>query len=232
MEFEKKKKIFIITILIVGILMYLIYVNFYKKTYDEINLNDAILDESSNIEEESYDNNIVEKNIIEKSNSLENEDIIKGEIIVHIIGEVKKEGIVSLKEGDRVIDAIRKAGGETKNADLSQVNLAYILSDGQKIYIPAKNEKIDNFVISSNEAEIIDNKGNKNSESSNMSSKININTATESQLDTLPGIGPSTATKIIEYRNTNGKFKKIEDIKEVRGIGEAKYEDLKKYITI
>ena len=232
MEFEKKKKIFIITILIVGILMYLIYVNFYKKTYDEINLNDAILDESSNIEEESYDNNIVEKNIIEKSNSLENEDIIKGEIIVHIIGEVKKEGIVSLKEGDRVIDAIKKAGGETKNADLSQVNLAYILSDGQKIYIPSKNEKIDNFVISSNEAEIIDNKGNKNSESSNMSSKININTATESQLDTLPGVGPSTAMKIIEYRNTNGKFKKIEDIKEVKGIGEAKYEDLKNYITI
>lgn len=232
MEFEKKKKIFIITILIVGILMYLIYVNFYKKTYDEINLNDAILDESSNIEEESYDNNIVEKNIIEKSNSLENEDIIKGEIIVHIIGEVKKEGIVSLKEGDRVIDAIKKAGGETKNADLSQVNLAYILSDGQKIYIPSKNEKIDTFVISSNEPDIEESKENSNNVASNISSKININTATESQLDTLPGVGPSTAMKIIEYRNTNGKFKKIEDIKEVKGIGEAKYEDLKNYITI
>lgn len=230
MEFEKKKKIFIITILIVGILMYLIYVNFYKKTYDEINLNDAILDESSNIEEESYDNNIVEKNIIEKSNSLENEDIIKGEIIVHIIGEVKKEGIVSLKEGDRVIDAIRKAGGETKNADLSQVNLAYILSDGQKIYIPSKNEKIDTFVISSNESDIGESGENNNGGSSDI--KININTATESQLDTLPGVGPSTAMKIIEYRNTNGKFKKIEDIKEVKGIGEAKYEDLKNYITI
>lgn len=232
MEFEKKKKIFIIAILIVGILMYLIYVNFYKKTFDEINLNDAILDESSNIEGESYDNNIVEKNIIEKSNSLKSEDIIEAEIIVHIIGEVKKEGIVSLKEGDRVIDAIKKAGGETKNADLSQVNLAYILSDGQKIYIPSKNEKIDTFVISSNEPDIEKSKENSNEGASNINSKININTATESQLDTLPGVGPSTAMKIIEYRNTNGKFKKIEDIKEVRGIGEAKYEDLKNYITI
>lgn len=228
MEFEKKKKIFIcIAIIVIVALIYIVYTNFYKSTFEEIDLNDAILDEGSNIEE-NLDNSIVKEN----GDVLDNEDVEKDEIIIHIIGEVKKEGIVSLKEGDRVIDAIKKAGGETKNADLSQVNLAYILSDGQKIYIPAKNEKIDNFVISSNEAEIIDNKGNKNSESSNMSSKININTATESQLDTLPGIGPSTATKIIEYRNTNGKFKKIEDIKEVRGIGEAKYEDLKKYITI
>lgn len=228
MEFEKKKKIFIcIAIIVIVALIYIVYTNFYKSTFEEIDLNDAILDEGSNIEE-NLDNSIVKEN----GDVIDNEDVEKDEIIIHIIGEVKKEGIVSLKEGDRVIDAIKKAGGETKNADLSQVNLAYILSDGQKIYIPAKNEKIDNFVISSNEAEIIDNKGNKNSESSNMSSKININTATESQLDTLPGIGPSTAMKIIEYRNANGKFKKIEDIKEVRGIGEAKYEDLKKYITI
>lgn len=230
MEFEKKKKIFIcIAIIVIVALIYIVYTNFYKSTFEEIDLNDAILDEGSNIEE-NLDNSIVKEK--ENGDVIDNEDVEKDEIIIHIIGEVKKEGIVSLKEGDRVIDAIKKAGGETKNADLSQVNLAYILSDGQKIYIPAKNEKIDNFVISSNEAEIIDNKGNKNSESSNMSSKININTATESQLDTLPGIGPSTATKIIEYRNTNGKFKKIEDIKEVRGIGEAKYEDLKNYITI
>jgi competence protein ComEA len=230
MEFEKKKKIFIcIAIIVIVALIYIVYTNFYKNTFEEIDLNDAILDEGSNIEE-NLDNSIVKEK--ENGDVIDNEDVEKDEIIIHIIGEVKKEGIVSLKEGDRVIDAIKKAGGETKNADLSQVNLAYILSDGQKIYIPAKNEKIDNFVISSNEAEIIDNKGNKNSESSNMSSKININTATESQLDTLPGIGPSTATKIIEYRNTNGKFKKIEDIKEVRGIGEAKYEDLKNYITI
>ncbi len=228
MEFEKKKKIFIcIAIIVIVALIYIVYTNFYKSTFEEIDLNDAILDEGSNIEE-NLDNSIVKEK--ENGDVIDNEDVEKDEIIIHIIGEVKKEGIVSLKEGDRVIDAIKKAGGETKNADLSQVNLAYILSDGQKIYIPSKNEKIDTFVISSNESDIGESGENNNGGSSDI--KININTATESQLDTLPGIGPSTATKIIEYRNTNGKFKKIEDIKEVKGIGEAKYEDLKNYITI
>lgn len=228
MEFEKKKKIFIcIAIIVIVALIYIVYTNFYKNTFEEIDLNDAILDEGSNIEE-NLDNSIVKEK--ENGDVIDNEDVEKDEIIIHIIGEVKKEGIVSLKEGDRVIDAIKKAGGETKNADLSQVNLAYILSDGQKIYIPSKNEKIDTFVISSNESDIGESGENNNGGSSDI--KININTATESQLDTLPGVGPSTAMKIIEYRNTNGKFKKIEDIKEVKGIGEAKYEDLKKYITI
>lgn len=228
MEFEKKKKIFIcIAIIVIVALIYIVYTNFYKSTFEEIDLNDAILDEGSNIEE-NLDNSIVKEK--ENGDVIDNEDVEKDEIIIHIIGEVKKEGIVSLKEGDRVIDAIKKAGGETKNADLSQVNLAYILSDGQKIYIPSKNEKIDTFVISSNESDIGESGENNNGGSSDI--KININTATESQLDTLPGVGPSTAMKIIEYRNTNGKFKKIEDIKEVKGIGEAKYEDLKNYITI
>lgn len=228
MEFEKKKKIFIcIAIIVIVALIYIVYTNFYKSTFEEIDLNDAILDEGSNIEE-NLDNSIVKEK--ENGDVIDNEDVEKDEIIIHIIGEVKKEGIVSLKEGDRVIDAIKKAGGETKNADLSQVNLAYILSDGQKIYIPSKNEKIDTFVISSNESDIGESGENNNGGSSDI--KININTATESQLDTLPGVGPSTAMKIIEYRNTNGKFKKIEDIKEVKGIGDAKYEELKNYITI
>ena len=68
------------------------------------------------------------------------------QIIVHVTGEVKKEGIVYLEKGARVIDAIEKAGGETKEADLSQINLAYELQDGQKIYVPNKEEKISEYI--------------------------------------------------------------------------------------
>ena len=178
------------------------------------------------------------ENIVSEENTNENkiETEIK-EIVVHITGAVKKEGIVYLKEGDRIIDAIEKAGGETKNADLSQVNLAYVLSDGQKIYIPNKNEKIDDFIIVAGTG-ITTNTSqastgtSRNAENNTGTSKVNINTANEVELDSLPGIGPSIAKKIVTYRNENGKFNNIEDIKNVSGIGDAKYEELKNYITV
>jgi len=147
-------------------------------------------------------------------------------IIIHITGAVKTEGIIELKEGDRIIDAIDKAGGITEDADLSKVNLAYVLSDGQKLYIPSlqDDELIQTVTDGSGDDVIV------GGETSNKI--VNINKANQTELETLVGIGPSTALKIIEYRKENGSFKKIEDLMNVPGIGQAKFDAIKNDITV
>lgn len=207
---DKKVKI-IIAFISIPIIIFLIY--YINTKNDEIII-------SSNIIEENEVNEENEKK--ETKEEIEN-------IIVHVSGCVNKEGIVELPINSRVIDAINYAGGVKENADLSEINLASILEDGIKIYIPSLQEKTENALNQNNELNI-SSKINENI-SSNSIQKININTATQEQLDTLPGIGQSTALKIIEYRKENGKFKKIEDIKQVKGIGEAKFNKLKDLIT-
>ncbi len=167
-----------------------------------------------------------------KYESLQN---LEGKIVVHITGAVKETGILILPEGARIADAIEFANGTTKEADLDQVNLAYILEDGQKIYIPKKSDKKMSEIITyitsdAGKNVILDSKGSSVANESNR--KININTATQNELETLPGIGPSTAKTIIEYREAHGKFEKIEDLKNIKGIGEAKFENIKDYIEI
>ena len=112
------------------------------------------------------------------------------------------------------------------DADITNVNLAYKVEDGQKIYIPNKLEadEIENIVTRDNGEGVL--QGEKQNE------KVNINTATQTELETLSGIGPSTALKIITYRNENGKYKNIEEIKNVPGIGESKYKQIENKITI
>jgi len=159
-------------------------------------------------------------------NTVENNTIVE-EIIIHIDGEVLNPGLVYLPVGSRIADAISAAGGTTELANIEKVNLAYELKDGQKIYIPSiydieeisyiQNDAGDNIIV--------------NDTSSN-SSLINLNTATQAELETLPGIGSATASKIIDYRSKNGGFKQIEDIMNVNGIGEAKFNNIKEYICI
>ena len=126
-----------------------------------------------------------------------------------------------------MIDAIEMAGGTTEEADLSKVNLAYSLSDGQKLNIPNVNEKEQEDIVKDEPGNNIIIEGNEEKEV-----KININKATQTEIETLPGIGPSTALKIINYRNEHGKFKNIEDIKNVSGIGDSKFENIKEYICV
>lgn len=170
--------------------------------------------QESKIEPELEENTIVQN---------EQEEKVE-EIVVHVTGCVVEEGIVKLKVGDRIADAIEQAGGTTSDADMSKVNLAYKLKDGQKLYIPSNIDE---------EATIVSEKGEGIAEGETQSSgKVNINTATQTELETLSGIGPSTALKIIQYRNDNGEFSSIEDIKNVSGIGEAKYESIKDSIEV
>ena len=170
------------------------------------------------------------KGVFSKINKKDNE--IKEEIIIHIAGEVKKPGIVKTKEGARIADIIEEAGGLTENANITNINLAYIIEDGQKITIPSKNQKVEakqeEYIQTENEQGII----NEEQGISNKNQVLNINKATKEELQTLQGIGESTADKIITYRKENGNFKQIEDIKNVPGIGDAKYENIKDKISV
>ena len=158
-------------------------------------------------------------------NSTENQNTT-AEIIVHIDGEVVKPGIVSLPTEARITDAISAAGGLTELADTSKINLAYSLQDGLKVYIPSINDtQVETYIQNDAGDNVI-------VQDSSSSSLININSATQSELDSLPGIGPSTASKIIDYRNKNGDFKNIEDLMNVSGIGEAKFNNIRDYICI
>ena len=143
------------------------------------------------------------------------------EIVVHVSGAVKREGVYRLKLGDRTLDALKLAGGPLPSANLSILNLAEKAKDGQKIIVPQR-------------VKIVQGKaGDPVSRGSGVSSgKVSINTAAESNLCKVRGIGPSTAKKIIEHRSTNGPFSKIEDIMKVKGIGKGKFEKIREQITI
>lgn len=208
-----KQKIILAIAGIVVIGIFVVYMNTKSNSYNYTSINEM----SENIETND-----------EKETEEKEEDKIK----VHITGAVLKEGIVELISGARIQDAIDEAGGLTKEANLTQVNLAYVLKDGQKIYIPRKTEvkEVEKITTFENEEKVIIDEGEE--ENKNLSGKININTANAVQLQTLNGIGEETAQKIINYRNANGKFKKIEDLKNVSGIGEAKYNNIKEYICV
>ncbi len=191
---------------------------------------------------------------IEKPEEITNEGSEKENIKVHISGAVNTEGLIELEENSRVADAIEKAGGVKENAYMEEVNLAYVLEDGMKIRISTKeevqaqkNQNAQSIENSNNETEqkyITNVKTNYQSTNSvsaktsteqknkTTSSKININTANQTELETLPGIGTATALKIINYRKESGKFKAIEDIKKVSGIGDAKFNSIKELISI
>ena len=152
----------------------------------------------------------------------EPEKIENETIKVYVTGEVKNQGVIELEQGSRIVDAIEKAGGQTEEANLKNVNLAYELEDGQKIYIPNKSEENTNEITDDGVTEI-DSKEN---------DTININKANEKELQELNGIGESLASSIIKYREDNGKFKNIEDLKNVPGIGESKFSNIKEKIKV
>ncbi len=137
-------------------------------------------------------------------------------IFVHIEGCVNEPGLIKAPKGTRLYELIELAGGETEEADLSKVNLASIVIDAQKVYIPKIYVHEEENNISSISSEGI----------------VNINTATIEELQTLDGIGPSMAEKIIKHREEKGYFSAPEDIMNVSGIGEGKYNKIKDKITI
>lgn len=143
---------------------------------------------------------------------------IKSEIYVDISGCVYNPGVYKINGGTRLFQVVEKAGGLTPEADTDSINQAEEVYDGQKILIFPKG--------SGGESQISP------ADNGSQNGKININTADSIKLQEIPGVGPSTAQKIIDYRQNYGKFKSKEDIVNVSGIGEKTYENIKDYITV
>lgn len=217
LNLSKKQKIIISVVIIILFTLVLIYV------YQNLYVDDSEIILSNNINDGTLNTNEI---------GAKEEKSDEEKVVVHVIGEVNNPGVVTLPEGSRIIDAINMAGGKTEEADLSKINLAYIVEDGTQIYIPRINENLNQVNLISDGAGIGVIINDSNMEENKVEVKVNINTANKEKLETLPGIGETTAQKIIDYRETNGKFKTIEDIKNVRGIGDAKYESLKDKITV
>ena len=223
-NFNKKQKIVLVILAIAVILGICYYV--YAKDGD-----------FSSMEELQVEESLQENSEEAKETNKENEE----NIVVHISGAVEQEGIVELKVNSRVADAIEKAGGLKDDANTNDINLAYVLEDGMKIYIPNKQETEEKQTITKESGVIEENTAQETTQKTSQTTvnktnsntkKVNITTALQTELETLPGIGPSIATKIITYRKENGGFKTIEDIKEVSGIGESKFNNIKDLITV
>ena len=142
---------------------------------------------------------------------------------IHVIGEVLRPGLYEAEPGGRVADALALAGGPTAAADLNQINLAAKLADGQQLLVPQKGA-----------AGVVQTAPGEGGSSAAAGSRqpLNLNSATEAQLEELDGVGPKTAQKIVEYRTNAGGFKSIEELMEVPGIGPAKFDQLKGQVTI
>lgn len=144
-------------------------------------------------------------------------------VVVHVAGAVNSPGVYSLPAGTRVNDAVEAAGGFADDACASSANLAREVRDGEQIVI-ASQEQADSAQTSV--------RGASDSGTSSATGRVNINTASVSQLQELPGIGPSTAQAIVDYRTQNGNFKTVEQIKEVSGIGDGRYSKIESSICV
>lgn len=168
-----------------------------------------------------------EKTIETPSTDITENIPVNDEVTIYVSGEVNSPGVITLDSNCRIKDAIIACGDFTPLADKNSVNLAQKVTDGMQIKVSAlsqnQNDKTDDNAIL--------NEGTNNKSTQN-TTMVNINTASKEELDTLPGVGPATADKIIEYRETNGQFNSIEDIKNVRGIGEAKFSKMQSRIQI
>ena len=153
------------------------------------------------------------------------------EVTVYISGAVKTEGVITMSSEDRLSDAIKVMGGIVEGADMNAINLAEKLVDGKHYIIPKQGEQIPADVNIGGGTSGASTQTAGGSEQG-QGGLVNLNTATIEQLDTLPGVGEATANKIITYREENGGFKSIEDLKNVKGIGDKKFEEIKGNICV
>ena len=141
------------------------------------------------------------------------------EVVVHIVGAVRRPGLYRLAQGKRIADAVARAGGTTRHADKSAVNLAAPLSDGQQVVVPARPPP------SSGD------EGTAAEDDAAPGGPLLLNTATLEQLDALPGVGPVTAQKILDYRQAHGAFSSVDELDAIAGIGPARLESLREVVA-
>jgi competence protein ComEA len=136
-------------------------------------------------------------------------------LVVHVVGAVRRAGLFRLRDGSRVADALARAGGPTRHADLAAVNLAAPLVDGEQVVVPRRGPGGSAAVTATPGA----------------GAKVSLGSATVEQLDELPGVGPVTAQKIVDWRATHGPFRSADDLDDVPGIGPARIEQLRDLVT-
>lgn len=226
MKLSKNQKIMIAVIIVIILLVFLFLHNYFYN--NELIITNEVNEISENKWETIASNSYAKKD---------------GKIVINVVGEVNNPGVVTLDEGARIIDAINAAGGKTEKADISEINLAYVLDDGIRLYIPSfsemKEKKLENSTnskdtISSDAgiSNIVMEEVAVENKNTNEVRKININKASKEELKQLSGVGDSVAQAIIDYRQKNGKFNAIEDIKKVPGIGESKFHNIEKMISV
>lgn len=196
-KIKKGLKIFAIVVLII------IFINVLNRDYFNGNNDDIKV-------QKAFDSSVKDPLLDEPSDD--------EYIYMHITGEIKKPGVYKMKDGSRMDDLVKEAGGLTDDADIDQINLSEKLVDEERIIIPSKSDASASDVTA-------------HAASTAKASKVNINTADITELMTLPGFGEKTAQKIIDYREKK-KFKKIEDIMNIDGIGEKKFKKIKDYIIV
>lgn len=227
-----------IKIMGIFIVIFLVLCGYFYFTQGRQNVQQA------KIQKQQLQQNVQEKNETETKKSViaESSGIYYK---VHVAGEVKNPGVYSLDSKSRVIDAIEIAGGNTQDADLDRINLAEYIKDGEKIRVPNINERTasknsnlfsSNYDYNSNKIEDIlsdsVSTNNYNIGSKDKSELININTASVSKLEELPGVGSTIANSIISYREENGGFKTVEQLKEVPRVGDKTYDKLKDLVCV
>jgi competence protein ComEA len=141
-------------------------------------------------------------------------------LVVHVVGAVRRPGLYRLTHGARIADAVRRAGGATRRADLSLVNLAAQGSDGTQVVVPRRQVLT---ARGAGEAEA--------GEAAAPGGPVHLNTATLDDLDALPGVGPVTAQKILDYREQHGAFSSVDDLDAIPGIGPARLEQLRELVA-
>jgi competence protein ComEA len=142
-------------------------------------------------------------------------------LVVHVVGAVRRPGLYRLVHGARIADAVRRAGGATRRADLSLVNLAAQVSDGSQVVVPRREVVESGAASESGESGVGGAPGG----------PVHLNTATLDELDALPGVGPVTAQKILDYREQHGAFSSVDDLDAIPGIGPARLEQLRELVA-
>lgn len=165
---------------------------------------------------------------------------VAADVVVHVVGAVARPGVVRLAADARAVDAVEAAGGLLPDADTARVNLAALLVDGQRVVVPAHGEELPEEPAAagppsgatSSGASGTAGPGPSPGTASGGSALVDLNSATAEQLDTLPGVGPATASAIVGHRDENGPFGSVDELIDVRGIGEAKLEGLRDLVTV
>lgn len=227
-----KKKLFITGFIVMALVYRLVFVGgigLFDHKYE--------LEDTSQGKESQFVDNGAKDGEIMASDTLDKKDARPHKIKVYITGAVANPGVISLDSDKRLDDAIRMAGGLLEKADANRINMAMNLEDSQHYIIPyigQDDAAVNNQATNQNVAGASPAGGQTGGQATgnNAGAKININTADQSKLEDIPGVGPATAKKIMDYRQKSGGFKSIEDIKNVTGIGDKKFENMKDSIDV